>query len=1066
MKNRYNYLFLLLLLIAAFQSSFGQIQKSETFVLHDVLGERNFINATQNDNLIIYFNSDEGILSFDGKDFSMQPTSLAKGSIYNLYAQKSKLFLSTENETYILDTKNDSLQKILDEGTIQFQETKEGLWLLSSKSLYLFSDNKISVQFRAEDNEQFNCFSVSKSQIIVGHSKGLTLKDKENKIQKFGTFLSPDKIVMNEETAYILSNTLIFTLDDGKLVQFKKSDKEIKDFFLDDFGRTWLINADGKLLIDDGIFTTPFITTNVDENTGFEKLFKDKEDNLWALGDSKLLKITSNNEFSRIAEKEVKEVFSGKSGTLVLTKNQLSFYSLNFKKQIIKLPIPSVYINEIQAFEVNNREWVISLDNSVYIWQIGEGNLRLIKKNSEYIPILASEDGEWLAKNSDRYVFLIDQQLNPIRDVGNFRATKIISTPTGYSLLNAETKKVYSSDSLTQKAQVLTIADSIDFKNLRPHSKGFWYFENNRIFNLKLDGDIQELQLSHNKYLENRTILNLFSDNEEGLWIATDKYLFRVPISVTETVVETKAANHYSSEDFLYSPFFYTAHADFNGMIWFVSQKGISIYDPLKELPNLVAPGIIIKNAYALTPIAFSNFKDSTKIQAGKLRVQNNAIVIIEPKTINHFNNHKTKIVYRNISTNEAPTIIDIGEKIVLTDLQDGLNAISIRAINKDGVESLQEQYVNISVMLPFWKKNWFYLTIVLLILLLSFIGYRTVISIKNNRSKELEDELQKGLEDLEKRSHLQVLKAERLKQLNELITSQKGELEKKNTQIESQKYELSLTNQQIKKQKDLLEETSSKLKSSINYAKRIQNALMSTEIEIKNAFDNSFVYFQPRDVVSGDFFWFSKAENEKGEALQILAAVDCTGHGVPGAIVSVVGMNILNNITKLKKIYDPGQILTEMNLDIISDLRQDETQVNDGMDMSIITYNTHTRQLYFAGAKNPLMYVEDNELIRIKGDKYAIGGQQRGRDRDFETHKLDLTDGKVRSFYLFSDGYSDQFGGEKGFKYLTKNFKDLLVDIHDKDVLDQKTILHEELERWKDGYSQTDDILVIGLKL
>ena len=150
-----------------------------------------------------------------------------------------------------------------------------------------------------------------------------------------------------------------------------------------------------------------------------------------------------------------------------------------------------------------------------------------------------------------------------------------------------------------------------------------------------------------------------------------------------------------------------------------------------------------------------------------------------------------------------------------------------------------------------------------------------------------------------------------------------------------------------------------------------------------------------PRDVVSGDFFWFNKVYNEKNEELLILAAVDCTGHGVPGAIVSVVGMNLLNNITKLKKIYDPGQILTEMNQDIIADLRQDETQVNDGMDMTIVTYNKNTNQLYFAGAKNPLMYVEDGELIRIKGDKYAIGGQQRGSDRDFQTHHLDLTDGK-----------------------------------------------------------------------
>jgi len=539
-----------------------------------------------------------------------------------------------------------------------------------------------------------------------------------------------------------------------------------------------------------------------------------------------------------------------------------------------------------------------------------------------------------------------------------------------------------------------------------------------------------------------------------------------LPININTDKITSRNPVAYNKMDFLYSTFFIDVKKDPSGILWFINPNGISLFNPLKEIPNLIAPGLLIKKAYAYTLDNFKNPSDTINLLTDNARIQTDAIVVIEAMVINHLNNEKSQISYRNISINQSDIRISSNEKIILTDLEDGRNTIAIKAINSDGVQSINEEMINMTVIPPIWKRNWFYLSSVLSLLLLGFIGYRTVISIKNSRAKELEDELHKGLEDLEKKSHLQVLKAERLKQLNELITSQKGELEKKNTQIESQKYELSLTNQQIKKQKDLLEETSSKLKSSINYAKRIQNALMSTEVEIKKAFKESFVYFLPRDVVSGDFFWFSKAYNEKNEELHILAAVDCTGHGVPGAIVSVVGMNLLNNITKLKKIYDPGQILTEMNADIIADLRQDETQVNDGMDMTIVTYNTATNQLYFAGAKNPLMYVEDGELIRIKGDKYAIGGQQRGADRDFQTYHLDLTDGKKRSFYLFSDGYQDQFGGEKGFKYLTGNFKKLLVNIHDKEVLEQKTILHEEIEDWKEGYQQTDDILVIGFKI
>jgi serine phosphatase RsbU (regulator of sigma subunit) len=133
-------------------------------------------------------------------------------------------------------------------------------------------------------------------------------------------------------------------------------------------------------------------------------------------------------------------------------------------------------------------------------------------------------------------------------------------------------------------------------------------------------------------------------------------------------------------------------------------------------------------------------------------------------------------------------------------------------------------------------------------------------------------------------------------------------------------------------------------------------------------------------------------------------------------------------------------------------------------MDMTLVTINKVTKEIRFAGAKNPLMYIENGELIRIRGDKYAIGGQQRGTDRSYTTHSLAHT-GVERMFYIFSDGYQDQFGGEKGFKFLTSNFKELLLKVHDKPVLDQKTIIHETIEDWKGDYAQTDDILVIGFR-
>lgn len=301
------------------------------------------------------------------------------------------------------------------------------------------------------------------------------------------------------------------------------------------------------------------------------------------------------------------------------------------------------------------------------------------------------------------------------------------------------------------------------------------------------------------------------------------------------------------------------------------------------------------------------------------------------------------------------------------------------------------------------------------------------------------------------------------------IITGKKNAaLAKQQTEIEQKNIELEQNNEEIASQRDtaenlgrLLIEKNEHIISSINYAKQIQESILPLSEEINKVLPDHFILFQPRDIVSGDFYFFAHKDNKT-----VIAAIDCTGHGVPGALMSMVGNQILNEIIVISEIYSPDLILNELHRGIRKALKQEETTNQDGMDMSLITIYHQEKKVEFAGAKNPLLYIQDNELIHLKGDKMAIGGEQREQNRIFNKHIINIENSTM--FYLFSDGYPDQFGGHERKKFMIRNMKDLFMQIHQKDVLTQKQMLKHEVETWiRDGSEiQTDDILVIGVRV
>ncbi len=290
----------------------------------------------------------------------------------------------------------------------------------------------------------------------------------------------------------------------------------------------------------------------------------------------------------------------------------------------------------------------------------------------------------------------------------------------------------------------------------------------------------------------------------------------------------------------------------------------------------------------------------------------------------------------------------------------------------------------------------------------------------------------------------------------DELAESER-ELEKK---VVERTKEVVLQKEEIEHQSEKLEELYKDITASIRYAKRLQDSILPQDRYIKKILPNSFVLFKPKDIVSGDFYWIQEIENKV-----VFSAVDCTGHGVPGAFMSLIGANSLTRIVSENKVTKPAVILDELNRLSSEALNKSEqgNEVRDGMDAALCTLNKETLVLQYAGANNPLYLVRGNEVIQIKADKFAIAGFVPDT-KNYTNHEIQLEKGDV--IYLFSDGYADQFGGEKGKKFMYKRFRNLLLQIKDKAPAEQKQILNETLEDWRGVHEQVDDILVIGVQI
>jgi len=571
------------------------------------------------------------------------------------------------------------------------------------------------------------------------------------------------------------------------------------------------------------------------------------------------------------------------------------------------------------------------------------------------------------------------------------------------------------------------------------------------------------INVTENEGLSNNSIVSILIDHKENVWLGTLTGINKlIPITINNKQQIIAIDKNYALKKYGVLEGFKgndcnskAVFEDKNGNIWWGTSKKLTKYNPKLDIPDNKESIIQITNIKLFfEEIDWLNF-DTTYALVGKSEQQTDIRhSTIKFDSITSWNNlpinlilpyHQNHLTFNFIGINltqpekvrcrfmlegleSAWNPITDRTEATYSNLPPGTFTFKVISMNPEGVWNKKPAQFSFEITPPWWATWWFRISAIIFSILSLYGIFKWRVRALKMRQKELE---------------------RIVKERTAEVVRQKDEIELQRDQISEQKEQIT---------------------DSIQYASRIQSAVMPSREFIEKILPNYFIYFKPRDIVSGDFYWIGEKENKI-----IVVAADCTGHGVPGAFMSMLGVSFLNEIINKSEVTQANLILNQLREYVKSTLGQeeetDEIKAKDGMDIAICVFDFQSDMLQYAGAYNPLYMVRNNELIETKADKMPIGIYINEKST-FTNHEIEFKKGD--KFYIFSDGYIDQFGGEKGFKFMSKPFKRLLVEMCDKNMKEQYNILDKKHQEWvnninpntKLSYEQIDDILVIGIQV
>jgi len=1010
--------------------SFNNYSKKNGLIDNNVL----FIEESDKGEIILGTSGGVSILKQDTIVNYYSGNLLPSDNIRKVYKDKTgKIWIGTKNGLVVYRKGNVRVMgknKKLSNAIIwDIQESQKGtIWVATQQSgLFRIKDNKID-NFTTEDGLASNmtlslCFDQNGDLWIGHYLAGASRYDGDN----FTTLKNPD---IND-----------------KIILGIKSDTR---------GNTWFRSAKSGIFKYNGNKLRHFtIENNLIENYSDSKdnlLYVDREDNVW-LGTISGISKYSKNIFEHFTEKH--GLLDNNILAVAAIDNQnvwLSSYNglMHYQGDKIKkyADLEDIYC----MYPDVNGKVLLGSNKSLYVFQ--NGNLRQYKDTSIF-------------KGHNDWVFDITKD-----NKGNYW----LATDDG--LIR------YSEGKFYQEA-----LDEVSLRGITLCKERLWLATVEGVYSYHLEDKYID-RFSEDKGLPNNLCHDIIADTNCNVWVGTDNGLAKISQNEDEFVIDQFSTKHNLTSNTIYllefdennnlwlghengldkfnikdhsvqyfglEEGFYPLETnqgavskDKNGKLWFGTVDGLIKYNPENDYVNTVKPLTYINKIELFDDeFRYTQYCDSVNRKTGlpvNLELPYNKNFLTFHFVGLHYNNpQKVKYKYKLKGFDEKWSESTKQRYTTYKKLSNGTYTFQVLAMNSDGIWNEKPVSFTFTITPPFWKTWWFYTLVFILFL---FVVYQII---KARERKHIRDK--RVLEEKVKERTKEIAKQK------EAIEEANEELRAKQTQILAQKDEIQKQRDLAEEQRDQISKQKQEITDSIIYAERIQSAVLPPREYCKSILPEHFILFKPRDIVSGDFYWMT----EKNDKIIVVAA-DCTGHGVPGAFMSMLGVSFFNEIVNTMSNLQANRILNRMRNYVKKTLYQrgEDDEAKDGMDLALCIIDKKKKKLQYAGAYNSLYYIRDGELNQIKADRMPIGVHVVEKD-SFTNHQIDLEPDDI--FYIFSDGYVDQFGGEKGSKFKSKPFKRLLMKIHEEPIEEQKEILESELDDWKGDYSQVDDIIVIGFK-
>lgn len=1025
----------------------------------------------------MWFGTQDGLNRYDGyhikkyKNEPNNPNSLSYSEVNCLLEVNNKLFVGTPSGLNILDLTNDSIVRIFFDEKSKNSNVNHinSIKVLSKTHLVLGTDDGI-VLFQFEKNEKkivpfkFDGFKKVNDLLVNGNkviaaTEGAGLVSYEEASGKLQAItLDQDLVkiedldeVLNINRMYVYAGKLFLASNGGGVLKVDLSSFEIekqKKFKLSNSASAR--NYINDIVIDESIAycgtNNGFLTYNLlTEDTAvylknpdnkhsindnkIRVVFKDPNENIWLgtyIGGINISFKSSQKFINQFRYKldEFKNLFltyedlqgnvwlSGDKSLRMLPKGQNSFKDLNsitgnYDALCVFQESPSIY-------------WFGTYGIGVKKYDITTNKVQSFRLTEEGTAILsiAKLKGHLLFASYGDGLFIMDLSNNKIENLlekdglPNINLTSIFFDKDNNVWILSDGGGAFQLDVntlLSGKVKILkhvrtsdknvSIASDVVYSMNQDNNGKLWFGTSNGLS--RYDGSTFR-NFYESDGLANGFIYSLLKDSVGKFWISTNKGV----TAFNPTESDKPFFKNYNLKDGLTNTEHNLGAASISvhGNILVGGPNGYNIFRPSTIKDNLKVPQVhVVSFKRSGKDIALDSnliYKKHLKLswRENYFQLEVVALDFIDPEK----NLFKYKLEGYDNDWSEPSNI----RYISYTELPGGTYTLKIKASNSDGIWNETPYELVITIVPPFWKTTWFYILVVIL-------GTAAVVLFTQLRTRQIKKEN---------------------KILENKVAERTKELAEKNRDITS----------------------------SIEYAKRIQEAILPSKDYIFSRLNKAFILYKPKDIVSGDFYWFGEKDGWK-----IFAVVDCTGHGVPGAFMSMIGHNLMHQIIQEKGITNPGEILNALHKGVQEALRQgnNEVNTNDGMDISIIAINQKTQTHLWAGANRPLiMITEDGEFSKLDGNKYPIGGAQFEVKRDFTTNVLSVH--KPCMVYMFSDGYADQFGGDSGKKFMVRRFHDLLMEIHTKSENEQRELLNDNFERWRNQHEQIDDVLVVGIAL